>query len=55
MKGLGSPPAAPSGVIIWLGIDSRTGHLGALWQACPSFFQGREELVAGEARPGWKR
>lgn len=42
MKGLGFPPPPPSGIIIWLGIDSRTRYLGALfWQAFQSFsFRG---------------
>ena len=50
MKGLGCAPPPQSGIIIWLGIDSRTGYLGAFWQAFSSSFLGGEKSQGLEGR-----
>lgn len=50
MKGLGYP-RPPSGIIIWLGIDSRIGIWVLFGEVFPSFFGG----LRGGGRPGSKR
>lgn len=55
MKGLGFSPL--SGIIIWLGIDSRTSIWvsGCSLASLAIILLGEGTAVAGGERPGWKR